>query len=49
MPLEQATAIIIDGRGAHFDPDVVDAFAQTAATFAEIAARYSDDADDETS
>ena len=49
MPLEQATAIILDGRGAHFDPDVVDAFAQTATTFAEIAARYPDDADDETS
>ncbi len=43
MPLAQATAIILEGRGSHFDPDVVDAFERSAAVFAEIAARYSDD------
>jgi putative two-component system response regulator len=26
MPHEQAVALIVEGRGSHFDPDVVDAF-----------------------
>jgi response regulator RpfG family c-di-GMP phosphodiesterase len=26
VPLEQAFALIKEGRGTHFDPDVVDAF-----------------------
>jgi len=43
IPLAEATRIILDGRGTHFDPDIVDAFERTAGTFAEIAARYSDD------
>lgn len=42
MSVEDATVIIIEGRGSHFDPDVVDAFASCAAEFAEIAARYGD-------
>jgi putative two-component system response regulator len=42
LPLDRATAIIIEGRGAHFDPDVVDAFIAHMDEFATIAARYAD-------
>ena len=42
MPHDQATAIIIEGKSSHFDPDVVDAFAAIAGQFEAIAARYSD-------
>lgn len=42
MPHEQAVAIIIEGRGKHFDPDMVDAFVEIADAFREIAGRYSD-------
>ncbi|MDY0055450.1 MAG: HD domain-containing protein, partial [Methyloversatilis sp.] len=42
LPLDRATAIIIEGRGAHFDPDVVDAFIAHMDEFAAIAARYAD-------
>lgn len=43
MPREQATRIILDGRGTHFDPDLVDAFRECQAAFEAIADRYSDD------
>jgi putative two-component system response regulator len=39
---EQALAIMGDGRGRHFDPDVLDAFFAIEARFADIAAEYSD-------
>jgi putative two-component system response regulator len=42
--MEQAVAIIREGRGRHFDPDVVDAFLALQDTFAAIARRYADDA-----
>jgi len=42
MPHEQAARIIQDGRGAHFDPDIVDAFLERAEDFREIAARFAD-------
>jgi len=42
FPLDQATAIIIEGRGRHFDPDVVDAYVAHLDAFAAIAARYAD-------
>jgi putative two-component system response regulator len=42
MPHEQAVAIITEGRGKHFDPDMVDGFVEIADQFREIAARYSD-------
>ena len=46
MPHDKAEQIIIDGRGSHFDPDMVDAFVQVAVQFREIAQRYADsDAD----
>jgi putative two-component system response regulator len=37
---DQATAIILEGRGSHFDPDVADAFAAIASEFKAIADRY---------
>jgi len=42
MPLEQVLAIIAEGRGKHFDPDMADAFLNHFERFAEIAARHSD-------
>jgi putative two-component system response regulator len=42
MPHEQAIAIIVEGRGRHFDPDVVDAFIDITGEFQDIAARYAD-------
>ncbi len=42
MSHEQASAIIIEGKGRHFDPDVVDAFAAIADQFKVIADRYPD-------
>lgn len=46
MAHEKAMQIIVSERGAHFDPDVVDAFVEVQAEFAAIAQRYADtDAD----
>jgi putative two-component system response regulator len=42
MTLDETTKIIMDGRGKHFDPAVVDAFVACRERFAEIAARYAD-------
>jgi len=42
MPHEEAKAIILKGRGNHFDPDVVDAFLYLEDVFQEIALRYAD-------
>ena len=43
---DKAVQIIFSERGAHFDPDMVDAFIEIQDTFAEIAQRYGDtDAD----
>ncbi len=42
MPHEQARALILQGRGQHFDPDVVDAFLAVEAQFMAIAARFQD-------
>ncbi len=42
MPHQQAAGIIGQGRGSHFDPDVVDAFFQIEQTFVAIAQRYLD-------
>lgn len=36
------TAIIVEGRGRHFDPEVVDAFMTHRDAFMEIAGRYAD-------
>ena len=42
MSHEQACEIILQGRGKHFDPDVVDAFDAVKAQFREIALSYAD-------
>lgn len=42
MPHAKAAEIIAQGRGSHFDPDVVDAFFQIEQTFIDIAQRYID-------
>jgi HD-GYP domain-containing protein (c-di-GMP phosphodiesterase class II) len=41
MRHDQAVAIIIEGRSRHFDPDVVDAFAEITEQFENIAGCYS--------
>jgi putative two-component system response regulator len=46
MPHEKAVAIITEGRGSHFDPDMVDAFLDLQDAFRAIAARYADTDDD---
>jgi len=46
---DHATAlkIIVEGRGTHFDPDLVDAFLHVADEFEQIALRYADAEPDE--
>ncbi len=46
LPHNQAMQLIVDGRGTHFDPDVVDAFVTSHAEFQDIAARFADSADE---
>ncbi len=40
--LERAEAILLEGRGQHFDPDVVDAYLRRRDAFARIAARFAE-------
>jgi putative two-component system response regulator len=42
MPHERAVAIISDGAGSHFDPDIVEAFLVLADDFKVIADQFSD-------
>jgi putative two-component system response regulator len=42
MPHAKAVAIIREGRGTHFDPDVVDAFLALEETFRNIALTFAD-------
>jgi putative two-component system response regulator len=42
MPHEKAVSIILEGKGSHFDPDVVDAFIELADEFKAIAGRFAD-------
>ncbi len=42
---EESVRILKQGRGSHFDPDILDAFLQIEHTFLEIARQYSDDDD----
>ncbi|MDT8990719.1 two-component system response regulator [Curvibacter sp. APW13] len=39
----KAKSILLEGRGSHFDPDVIDAFLAVEAGFRAIATEYSDD------
>ena len=45
MPVERARDIIVDGRGSHLDPDIVDAFLATFDDFVHIAQKYQDSED----
>jgi HD-GYP domain-containing protein (c-di-GMP phosphodiesterase class II) len=38
---KKAKSILIEGRGTHFDPDVLDAFLAIENEFLAIAAKYS--------
>ncbi len=42
MPHDKAVRIIIEGRGSHFDPDIVDAFMSVADEFQDVAKRFAD-------
>jgi putative two-component system response regulator len=42
MSHQKATDIIIEGRGSHFDPDIVDAFVKIQDKFQTIATTYAD-------
>ena len=46
MSHDKAVSIIQEGRGKHFDPDIVDAFVQSAAEFDAIAKRFGDSDED---
>lgn len=46
MPHEKAVEIIREGRGTHFDPDLVDAFLALEDDFKAIARRFADSDDD---
>jgi putative two-component system response regulator len=42
FPHAKAVEIIVEGRGKHFDPDIVDAFVQLEDTFRNIALTFAD-------
>ncbi len=42
MPHEKIIAIMKEGKGLHFDPDIVDAFVEMNEKFQEIAGRFAD-------
>ena len=42
FPVEKSMAIIVEGRGSHFDPDVVDAFLSVQEELLEIKKQYND-------
>lgn len=46
MPHTKAVGIINEGRGTHFDPDIVDAFLELADRFYEVSQRYADSDED---
>lgn len=42
MPVDKVHQIMLEGRGAHFDPDIVDAYIALQEEFKEIARQYTD-------
>jgi putative two-component system response regulator len=42
LPHETAVQIMARGRGSHFDPDILDAFLETAERFRDVAGRFRD-------
>jgi putative two-component system response regulator len=45
LPHDEAVAILRDGRGSHFDPDILDAFLALQDEFRLIAQRFADSTD----
>jgi putative two-component system response regulator len=43
---ETAMKLMLNGRGSHFDPDILDAFVATAESFREVALRFQDPSPD---
>lgn len=48
LPHEKVYQIIMEGRGTHFDPDIVNAFIELQDEFKEIAGKYADTETDPT-
>ena len=42
LPHEEAVSIILQGKGTHFDPDMIEAFLRVQDGFVRIAAQYTD-------
>jgi putative two-component system response regulator len=42
FPHPKAVTIILEGRGSHFDPDLVDAFLDLQEEFRQVALRFAD-------
>jgi putative two-component system response regulator len=42
IPHEKAVEIILEEKGSHFDPDVVDAFLEVKENFRQVALKYAD-------
>ncbi|MFA6032873.1 MAG: two-component system response regulator [Myxococcota bacterium] len=42
LPHEEAIAIIREGKGSHFDPEMVDGFLEVSGNFREVALQFSD-------
>lgn len=42
IAIDQARDIVLEGRGTHFDPDIVDAFGASFGDFVAIAEHYAD-------
>lgn len=47
LPHEEAVRLIVEGRGSHFDPDIVDAFVSIADSFRAISRAYADGQEDD--
>ncbi|WP_027467694.1 response regulator [Deefgea rivuli] len=46
MPHDKAVQIIVEGKGTHFDPDMIDAFVELADEFHAIAQQFGDSDED---
>ena len=46
FPHEKALKMILENKGKHFDPDVVDAFTELENTFRKISLKYEDFGDE---
>lgn len=42
MPHEEAVQIMLEGKGKHFDPDMIDAFLDCQDQFKKIGEKYAD-------